>query len=448
MVSGGGKGLKVLDSSSKIPSGLLMGNFIELGMYDECMSVHVQKNGSKIVVIACALFLLLLIFMIIDLLKEIKAFKCDLPQAVCELSLYKNIRGILSLKDSPGSISALHGLRTISMASVILGHGILLRAMSLHSPPVTVDPPLKPEELEAFKRDVHKVQHLLNEETTNMNIFKALHKALRTPKEEYPPITVEKFPLFINIITALVMYGVDTFLTISGFLLSYSFLKKYAPSQGELNLYIYYLHRYIRLTAAIIAALLASIYLVPFMGSGPKWRKVLRDMTTDSCQQKWWTIFLYIDNFVDPENNCMPYLWSTAVDMHFFWISPLILYPLGKKPKLGLFILGLLLVASLALPAAEYKCFVTKFLSLPVFFPLSRLSYCLYLIHIFLQILNTQTFLGFLEDMFLSLIVATFFCIIFEIPVRTLERLVLNPSATNRNAERNLDKKKRRNSII
>lgn len=48
----------------------------------------------------------------------------------------------------------------------------------------------------------------------------------------------------------------------------------------------------------------------------------------------------------------MPHLWSTAVDMQLFWISPLILHPIAKKPKLGLFILGLLLVASVALPAA------------------------------------------------------------------------------------------------
>lgn len=56
-----------------------------------------------------------------------------MPQAVSELSLHKNIRSILSLKDSPGSISALHGLRTISTTTVILRHSILLRAMSLHA---------------------------------------------------------------------------------------------------------------------------------------------------------------------------------------------------------------------------------------------------------------------------------------------------------------------------
>lgn len=71
-------------------------------------------------------------------------------------------------------------------------------------------------------------------------------KLLTIDIHTYMFILFLQFPLFINIITALVMYGVDTFLTISGFLLSYSFFKKYTPSQGKLNLNIYYLHRYIR----------------------------------------------------------------------------------------------------------------------------------------------------------------------------------------------------------
>ena len=47
----------------------------------------------------------------------------------------------------------------------------------------------------------------------------------------------------------------------------------------------------------------------------------------------------------------MPHLWSTAVDMQLFWLSPLILYPLARKPNLGLFILSSLFAISVALPA-------------------------------------------------------------------------------------------------
>lgn len=35
----------MLDASAKIPSGLLMGNIVELGNYDECIAV--QGNSSK-----------------------------------------------------------------------------------------------------------------------------------------------------------------------------------------------------------------------------------------------------------------------------------------------------------------------------------------------------------------------------------------------------------------
>ena len=37
-----------MDASSKIPPGLLIGNVIELGMYDECMAVYLNKSGSEI----------------------------------------------------------------------------------------------------------------------------------------------------------------------------------------------------------------------------------------------------------------------------------------------------------------------------------------------------------------------------------------------------------------
>ncbi|XP_033218161.1 nose resistant to fluoxetine protein 6-like [Belonocnema kinseyi] len=359
--------LRMLDASSKIPTGLLIGNFIEMGMYDECMEVHVNKSGSVIrgnhctyvlhlsyknktlpvnpllsicLPVSCqekdlsnivhkrmvdtgsyqaynvtsievhcsdvhvrdttgaiitgtivsALFLLLLIFTIIALLKEKKILKSNVLQAVCELSLYKNIRSILSLNDNTNSISALHGLRAISTTAVIIGHGFLTRAMNLHA----------------------------------------------------NNIEVSQFPLYLNIVLALAMYAVDTFLTISGFLVSYSFLKKHTLTKGKLNFGI--------LTPTIAAAVLASIYFIPFFGSGPKWRKISKDMAADVCKKKWWTILLYINNIVYKDINCMLHLWSTAVDMQLFWISPIILYPLVKKPKLGLFVLSLLIAASIAIP--------------------------------------------------------------------------------------------------
>lgn len=48
---------------------------------------------------------------------------------------------------------------------------------------------------------------------------------------------------------------------------------------------------------------------------------------------------------------CLHHLWYTSVDMQLFWISPLILYPLYKKPNYGLILIVALIFSSSALSA-------------------------------------------------------------------------------------------------
>lgn len=43
-------------------------------------------------------------------------------------------------------------------------------------------------------------------------------------------------------------------------------------------------------------------------------------------------------------------MWYLAVDMQLFWISPIILYPLSKRPKIGLLIFVLLSAIALIMP--------------------------------------------------------------------------------------------------
>ncbi|CAG5073949.1 Similar to Oacyl: O-acyltransferase like protein (Mus musculus) [Cotesia congregata] len=48
---------------------------------------------------------------------------------------------------------------------------------------------------------------------------------------------------------------------------------------------------------------------------------------------------------------CLLHTWYLAMDMQLFWLSPLIFYPLYKKPKLGLSILFVAIIASIITPA-------------------------------------------------------------------------------------------------
>ena len=55
--------------------------------------------------------------------------------------------------------------------------------------------------------------------------------------------------------------------------------------------------------------------------------------------------------------------------------------------------------------------------------------------------MNFLQFLGFIEDMVLSLVGSIFLYIVFEMPARTLERLILSPTTTNRQSREKLDER-------
>ena len=47
------------------------------------------------------------------------------------------------------------------------------------------------------------------------------------------------------------------------------------------------------------ALLFISIYIFPFLGSGPKWRKVTKTLTSDICAEKLWSMLLFVNNIVN-----------------------------------------------------------------------------------------------------------------------------------------------------
>ncbi|XP_054713019.1 nose resistant to fluoxetine protein 6-like [Uloborus diversus] len=143
-------------------------------------------------------------------------------------------------------------------------------------------------------------------------------------------------------------YSVDSFFVLSGFLLTYLFLKEYSKNDGKMSamswLY-FYVHRYLRLTPVymVVLGITSTIYL--YMGSGPNWT----DNTIDPvCKDYWWANLLYINNFFGSAHQCMAWSWYLANDMQFFVISPLFLVTLWRWPKIGFSLVALFLFGSAA----------------------------------------------------------------------------------------------------
>lgn len=91
--------------------------------------------------------------------------------------------------------------------------------------------------------------------------------------------------------------AVDTFLFISGALMTYSFLKTMRKPKARFNILLYYLHRYLRLTPALAALYFFQVTLMRKLSSGPQWQAVF-ELTREKCLNASWSFFLYIQNYV------------------------------------------------------------------------------------------------------------------------------------------------------
>ena len=117
--------------------------------------------------------------------------------------------------------------------------------------------------------------------------------------------------------------SVDTFLVMGGTLVCYLLLKELDRNKGRFNVFLFYLHRYIRYVLTIKLKLIAKyenwlnlmfclsrltiVYalvlgfiatLIVYMGTGPNWYNVIA--TSAGCRVSWWKNFLYswVDNLL------------------------------------------------------------------------------------------------------------------------------------------------------
>ncbi|KAF5285094.1 hypothetical protein FQA39_LY16783 [Lamprigera yunnana] len=157
-----------------------------------------------------------------------------------------------------------------------------------------------------------------------------------------------------NTVTSKILYGaplgVDTFFLISGLLLSYNernSLKKCV----KFNIIKFYINRYLRLTPTLAVIILVCVAFVTYLGVGPM--LITQNISSMNCRRYWWSALLYVQNFVNVDDMCVGESWYLCVEMQIFLVSPLLLIPLRKKPKVTLAIAIVPLLISLALSFAS-----------------------------------------------------------------------------------------------
>ncbi|XP_069691620.1 nose resistant to fluoxetine protein 6-like [Periplaneta americana] len=350
--------LEMLDSTSKLQSGLLQGNVFDLGNFDECLEVDVHEewgsfvgqhcstilklSGSKIdklvgdmgtiplfwsvcipstctpqdlqyvlskisnnlIVdpllchtknserplatidwIAILLFAFIGIACILSTLYDIFVTEKDRRNKILLAFSWKtNGKALLNTEDVNFSLDAIHGIRFLAMCAVIFGHSI---GVSMGTPSINLLP---------YMEKAREWQHL-----------------------------------YIGNLT----YAVDIFFVMSGMLLCYIGMQV-LDSGIKFNIPVFYIHRFLRVTPLLGAAILVHVSFLDKLGSGPILDFVYGKQEKANCVENWWVTILNVQNYVNSERKCITASWFLAVDTQLFWISPIFLLSLHKWPRFGL----------------------------------------------------------------------------------------------------------------
>ncbi|XP_056011040.1 nose resistant to fluoxetine protein 6-like [Ostrea edulis] len=228
----------------------------------------------------------------------IKKEESILEKLLLSFSAYTNGKKLLQVNQSAGTLTALNGIRFLSISWVVLGHSY------------------------AF---------IMGEMSNSYSGYAMLSKRWS----------------FQAVINALV--SVDSFFALSGLLLSYLTLKEMKKGKGtfRINWFMFYFHRFWRLTPVYMIVLMISACLGRYFGDGPVWPK--DGFERNFCKDTWWRNLLYINNLFN-DDQCFGVSWYLANDMQFFILSPLMLVPLYFFYPVGIGICFVWLLGSAITP--------------------------------------------------------------------------------------------------
>lgn len=94
------------------------------------------------------------------------------------------------------------------------------------------------------------------------------------------------------------------------------------------------------------AGIVSVLGLLEYVDDGPIWDRLI-SQHIGFCRESWWTTLLYAANIISPGVLCFWHSWYLMVDMQFYFLSPLILYPLWRfKKRIAIMILFIFGIAS------------------------------------------------------------------------------------------------------
>lgn len=144
----------------------------------------------------------------------------------------------------------------------------------------------------------------------------------------------------------------DPFFFVTGFLIYSTLVPVYKKTEEMsvlLKLILPIIYRMIRILPAYCTMMAITAHIVPHLGDGPLWPYKTWD-EADICKNYWWTNMLFISNLIDTKYECLIASWYISCDVQFFILGVIVVYIYTKNTKSGIGLLTLILGVSIAVP--------------------------------------------------------------------------------------------------
>ncbi|EDV25543.1 uncharacterized protein TRIADDRAFT_55740 [Trichoplax adhaerens] len=390
---------RIIDATGKIGAGILVGNLVWLGSYDECLSI---KTTHYCTVAAT----------IIDPKhnqSSVLRWGVCLPKGCNEQDIASSIEFLLDIfhiktvkvygstvycaHESPYTFGSIFTIVLCGILLVLVIVGTIIEAcqmrkkdqrLHIYEDANTIKPIINEDTPLVNTLSVEKENHLITElllafsvRKNSIAIFNTSSSAknvlclnglrtismfwvilghtflwpLITGNLENVVIGLEQLHFFTFQAVSNAFFCVDSFFFISGFLVSLLSLREMDKRGGKFPVITSYIHRFLRIVPTYMFVILIWTNVMPHLSSGPLWYV---NQQGNACTSYWWTNLLFINNFWPTQlaKECIGWSWYLAADMQFFIISPAIIIPLHRFRRKALTIPFGLIMISVGISAA------------------------------------------------------------------------------------------------
>ncbi|CAH2015878.1 unnamed protein product [Acanthoscelides obtectus] len=370
--------LKMVDASAKFSSGILEGNIMFVGSYDECLKInsvdnlhnHTVKGKYCTTIVNNVEHQNKGELLDKDSMQDIRmTYGVCIPAACTEDVLNELAQYLTEILDIPFHFHFYEDLcdykdkNQLSLATIIsLSFFILMATVcilsTLYDALIFSKSDQKSTILIAFSFYTNG-QKLISTRTSKntvgcLNGLRVVSMMLTVLSHIYMYSMIQPLINLIDyakdeehsrqVVQCLGSLAVDTFFVTGGFLVSYNYLLK-STDEKSIPFCKFYIHRFLRLSPSLGVVVLFYATIFYHVGSGPFWT-FINYFFIDYCKENWWSTLLYVQNYVHPNNMCIGQSWYLAVDTQMYLLAPFMLYLVIKKPRGTIALLILLIVAS------------------------------------------------------------------------------------------------------